>query len=198
MRKGEQTHHSIIEQAADVFNRQGYAGTSIGDLMDATGLSKGAIYNHFTNKDDLALQVFDYAVGQIQVRVADAIRAAPRHAIHRLVAVVEVYRNYLDDPVFAAGCPVLNTSVEADDTHPALRARAQVVMDIWFDFLIYSVERGIQEGQVRADADAEQVAALIIAALEGGVMVSKLYADSSHLNHVVDHLVDYIQTNLAV
>lgn len=198
MRKGEQTHNAIIEQAVDVFNRQGFAGTSIGDLMDATGLSKGAIYNHFANKDDLALQVFDYAVGKLQERVAEAIRGVPRHAVHRLVAVVELYRDYLDNAVFAAGCPVLNTSVEADDTHPALRKRAQVVMDMWLDWLIRTVERGIQEGQIRPDADAEQAAMLIIASLEGGVMISKLYADSSHLNLVVDFLVDYIQTNLAV
>jgi AcrR family transcriptional regulator len=198
MRKGEQTHNTIIEQAAEVFNRQGYAGTSMGDLMDATGLSKGAIYNHFANKDDLALQVFDYAVERIQERVSDAIRAVPRHAIQRLVAVVEVYRDYLDDPVFAAGCPVLNTSVEADDTHPALRARAQTVMDIWFGYLIHTIERGIREGQVRPDVNAQQVAALIISSLEGGVMVSKLYADATHINHVVDHLVDYLHQQVAV
>ena len=61
MSKGEQTKELILSQAAVVFNRQGYFGARLDDIMRATGLEKGGIYNHFASKDDLALQAF--AVG---------------------------------------------------------------------------------------------------------------------------------------
>ena len=58
--KGDETRKRIVQRAASTFNVQGYAGTSMSDLMQATGLEKGGIYNHFTNKEELAIAAFDY------------------------------------------------------------------------------------------------------------------------------------------
>ena len=60
--KGMQTRQRIVELAAPVFNRQGYVGASMRDLVDATGLEKGGIYNHFGSKEQLALEAYDYAM----------------------------------------------------------------------------------------------------------------------------------------
>ncbi len=196
MRKGEQTHQSIIKQAVEVFNQNGYAGTSIGDLMEVTGLSKGAIYNHFDSKDDLAIQTFDYAIGKVQKHFADTIRQAPKHAIHRLLAVIHVFQDYIENPMFLGGCPILNTATEADDTHPALRERAQQAMSTWLDFIARTVERGIEESQIRPHVDPQAIAVIMVSALEGGVMMSKLYGDSSHINRVVAYLTRYLETSV--
>src|SRR5277367_1901301 len=59
--KGDQTRQRIIHKAAQVFNRRGFAGASISDLMEATGLEKGGIYRHFESKQELAEAAFDYA-----------------------------------------------------------------------------------------------------------------------------------------
>ena len=55
--KGERTREEIIQQAAVVFNRQGFAGASISDIMRETGLEKGGIYNHFASKEDILAAV---------------------------------------------------------------------------------------------------------------------------------------------
>ncbi|HET8924648.1 MAG TPA: TetR/AcrR family transcriptional regulator, partial [Candidatus Acidoferrum sp.] len=60
MTKGEQTRRKIVEAAAPIFNKRGYEGSSLSDLMDATGLKKGGIYRHFSNKEELAAEAFDY------------------------------------------------------------------------------------------------------------------------------------------
>ena len=54
MTKGQQTRRGIVEKAAPLFNQKGYEGTSLSDLMDATGLQKGGIYRHFDSKEELA------------------------------------------------------------------------------------------------------------------------------------------------
>src|SRR5580704_10118479 len=59
--RGEATRRRIVEQSAAVFNRHGYSGTSMSDLMAATGLEKGGLYRHFASKEDLAAAAFDYA-----------------------------------------------------------------------------------------------------------------------------------------
>src|SRR6202171_5234257 len=60
MTKGEQTRKKIVEAAAPIFNQRGYEGSSLNDLMEATGLKKGGIYRHFTSKEELAVEAFDY------------------------------------------------------------------------------------------------------------------------------------------
>src|SRR5580704_7902151 len=59
--KGELTRQKIVEQAAQIFNRRGYDGGSMSELMEATGLKKGGIYRHFSSKEELALEAFDYS-----------------------------------------------------------------------------------------------------------------------------------------
>ena len=60
MTKGEQTRRKIVEAAAPIFNKCGYEGSSLSGLMEATGLKKGGIYRHFSSKEELAAEVFDY------------------------------------------------------------------------------------------------------------------------------------------
>jgi len=50
MTKGEQTRKKIVQAAAPIFNQRGYEGSSVNDLMEATGLQKGGIYRHFASK----------------------------------------------------------------------------------------------------------------------------------------------------
>ena len=56
MSKAEKTKENIVKQAAALFNQKGYSGSSISDIMQATGLQKGGIYNHFNSKEELALE----------------------------------------------------------------------------------------------------------------------------------------------
>src|SRR4051812_39998821 len=171
--KGTLTRQHIVERAAGVFNQRGYWGASLADLMRATGLEKGGIYNHFGSKEALALEAFEHSTGIIRGQVADAL-AGRRDAAGRLHAVIDVFRRLVDDPPFPGGCPMLNTAVDSDDTHPALRARAQAVMhELRVDTVARIVQRGVQRGELRDDLDAETEATVLVAALEGAVMLSQ-------------------------
>ncbi|HEX4488355.1 MAG TPA: helix-turn-helix domain-containing protein, partial [Terriglobales bacterium] len=61
MSKGEDTRKRIVAEAAAIFNQKGYEGASLQALMEATGLEKGGIYRHFTSKETVAAEAFDYA-----------------------------------------------------------------------------------------------------------------------------------------
>ncbi|MEO1069056.1 MAG: TetR/AcrR family transcriptional regulator [Cyanobacteria bacterium J06638_6] len=196
MSKAQVTKARIVEQAAALFNQQGYAGASMADLMQATGLQKGGIYNHFRSKDELALAAFDFATQLIQQRFMGALRGK-RHAVDRLIAILGVYEYLLDDPPVAGGCPILNTAVESDDTHPALRERAQQAMDAWRTLIIRIVEKGVMRGELQAHVDGEVVATVLIAMLEGSIMLSQLYGNTVHLERSLDHVKAYVQCQLA-
>ncbi|WP_414587994.1 TetR/AcrR family transcriptional regulator [Scytonema sp. PCC 10023] len=197
MSKGEETKEKILQQAAELFNQQGYAGSSISDIMRVTGLQKGGIYNHFKSKDDLALQAFDFAIAQLRQRYLAAIHSK-RHAIERLQAIIGVFRSNINNPVIKGGCPLLNTAVESDDAHPALRQRTQQAMNSWRNLFYRIIQKGIQKGEIRSTVHADEVTTIIISTLEGAAMMSKLYGDSIHLERAINHLTHYIESQLRI
>src|SRR5437016_14210999 len=91
MSKGEQTREMILAQAAQLFSRQGFFGSSLSDIMQETGLEKGGIYNHFSSKEQLALEAFDYAYELVEQRVRQAL-TGKKHAVERLVAILSVFQ----------------------------------------------------------------------------------------------------------
>jgi TetR/AcrR family transcriptional repressor of nem operon len=195
MSKGEETKERLLHQAAELFNKQGYSGSSLSDVMRATGLQKGGVYNHFESKEKLALEAFDYAADLVRKRFAQALEGKS-NAIDRLLALVSVFRTYVNNPPVPGGCPVMNTAIECDDSNPALLERAQKAMDEMRGTIHRIVSKGIAKAEVRPNVDGDRVATLLIATFEGGLMLSKLYRDSVHARRIADYLVDYIEAEV--
>ncbi len=191
--KGQRTRRRIVERSAPVFNTRGYSGASMSDLVRETGMRKGGIYNHFGGKEELALEAFDYAVGIMGGRFGDALRGK-EGAVERLLAVVGVLGGLADDPPVAGGCPVLNTAVEADDAHPALKDRARGAMTGWLRLIGRITRDGVRSGELRSDTQPREVASVVAATLEGAVMLTKLCDDPAHMRRAVDHLERYLRS----
>src|SRR5580765_4718049 len=105
MTKAANTRKFIVEKTAPIFNMKGYAGTSLSDMTEATGLTKGSIYGNFVNKDEVALEVFDYNLSRINAGVSAAI-AGSTNAIGKLLNMVTFYRSSFKNFVTAGGCPI--------------------------------------------------------------------------------------------
>ncbi len=191
MTKGERTKSHILEQSALLFNKQGYAATSFGDIMTATNLEKGGIYNHFDNKEALMLESFKFAIGKVETRFRELI--TDRHtSLERLHAVLEVFRSFLFDPPIRGGCPMLNAAIEADDSLPVLRPVVRQALDSWRNTVRRILERGIADREIKRSVDAEAFSSVLIGALEGAVMLSKIYRDAVH----IERMLDFLKTQL--
>jgi TetR/AcrR family transcriptional repressor of nem operon len=190
--KGERTRRRIVEQAAGLFNTRGVAGVSMADVSAAAGLEKGGVYNHFESKDALALAAFDYAAGLVLERIEAAV-AEHEDGWQQLLALLDVYRNVVEKPFLAGGCPLLNTAVEADDTSPALRDRARAALDRWRLVVTTALARAVAAGKLDPH-DAPAIATMTIAAIEGGVMLARIYRDGSHIARVAAELTRYLET----
>jgi TetR/AcrR family transcriptional repressor of nem operon len=189
--KGMKTRQRIVEMAAPVFNRQGFVGASMRDLIHATGLEKGGIYNHFGSKEQLALEAYDYAMSRVTESLARSQDGAT-DAIDRLSRMIRAFAKNARRPAVEGGCPIMNTAIDADDTHPDLRDRARASMSLWHRLVGRIVKDGKAAGTLAADTDPYALASTITAALEGALMLSRLYDDPAHMDRVVDHLVDHV------
>jgi TetR/AcrR family transcriptional regulator, transcriptional repressor for nem operon len=171
MGKGELTRQRIIEVAAPIFNQKGFAGCSMQDVLDATGLEKGGVYRHFASKEELAAEAFQYAWTRMAKARREGQDAIPG-AVEKLKYSV---RRFAETPgVFAGGCPLMNTAIDADDGNPVLRSLVCAAMEEWKARLASIVEDGIANREIRCEVQPRRVANMIIATLEGALMISRL------------------------
>jgi AcrR family transcriptional regulator len=183
--KSERTRAFIIESTAEIFNKKGYAGTSLSDLTAATGLTKGAIYCNFENKEEVALAVFDYNCARISQVTREQVDQAKTYH-DKLMVYARVYRNVIGKMSKWGGCPILNTAVEADDTNNLLKDRAAKAVRAWETRLVKLIEQGIITGEFKSGVNAKQTALSIVALIEGGLMISKVTDDRSSMDSVLN------------
>src|SRR3984893_13960300 len=146
MRKGEQTRQEIIRKAAPIFNQRGYDGAAVPGLMRATGLEKGGSYRHFSSKEALAAEAFDYSWRETfdsRIHGLDTIS----NTVDRLKQLVA---NFVERRgVIPGGCPLLNTAIDTDDGSAVLRARARKALRGWRSHLISTISAGIKAREIR-------------------------------------------------
>ena len=190
--KAERTRQFIVEKTAPIFNAKGFAGTSLTDMTEATGLTKGSIYGNFENKDDVALAAFDHNFAQVTGYVKEKMLAR-ENAVERLLVYPEVYRNFLKIPFLKPGCPILNTSTEADDTHPQLREKAAGALTFWKKALENQIKRGIERKEIKEETNPSQVAIIMMSLIEGAIMQAKVTGKAGELTVAMDFLEKMIR-----
>lgn len=196
MTKGERTRRRIIEEAATVFNRKGYAAASIYDVMDAAEIKKGGLYGHFGGKDEIILEAFSHAARRQRARMENAVTAADG-AADKLIALAATFEPLATDD--RGGCPLLNAAVEVDDdaSHPDLRRQVRDVFANWRALICGVVRDGVREGDVPPHVDPDVVASVVISTLEGAVMLSRIERDPDHVRRAIDHLTWYVRHTLS-
>jgi TetR/AcrR family transcriptional regulator, transcriptional repressor for nem operon len=182
--KAERTRQFIIEKTAPIFNKKGYAGTSLSDITAATGLTKGSIYGNFADKDEVALAAFDYNIGKLGALTRTAM-AGRQTVREQLMVYVDIYENHSKHPFPEGGCPIMNTTVDADDTHPVLKSKVCQVVLAWKDRLVKLIEKGIATKEFHKEVDAEQTALTLIALIEGAILINRATGQVGHRKSVM-------------
>ncbi|RYY09706.1 MAG: TetR/AcrR family transcriptional regulator [Chitinophagaceae bacterium] len=193
MLKGEKTRQFIIERTAPLFNRKGYAGTSMSDIMAVTGLTKGGIYGNFESKEEVMIAAFQHNLKALRTHFLDVMDNKSTYK-EKLIAYPELYKECFQQLMRNGGCPIQNTAIEADDTHPVLRSMANEALTIWRNEISGFVERGIAVGEFITKAlSPQQIAVTIIAAIEGAIMVSGVSGQAADLTLVMDAVTSMIE-----
>lgn len=187
MRNRDETIGIILHQAGSLFNSQGYKATSIGHITAASGFTKGAIYRHFRNKEKLEEEALGYLSGIMFENLTRKIKAQT-NAGDKLRTIVNFFESHIARPPIKGGCPLLNVAVEADDGNPHLRKKANSILEVLKNSIVHILTRGVEFGQIRKNTDKNYFATIMIASLEGGIMMSKLSRTEKDIRMVIRHL----------
>ena len=197
MVRSEKTRRHIIKKVAPIFNKQGYTGTSMAQLTEAIGMTKGAIYGNFKDKDELAQAAFDYNFSIIYEQVKRVI-IIEKNANNQLIAIANWYLDRFPDISKVGGCPLLNGAIDSDFSNPLLKKRVTEAMTIWLTTIVRIAYDGIKSGQISPNVKPEQFATIFASLIEGGIMLSRSTGNSIHLSRNVDHIIHLVNTELRV
>jgi TetR/AcrR family transcriptional regulator, transcriptional repressor for nem operon len=148
---------------------------------------QGAIYRHFSSKAALEKATLFHLSSLMFEKLRARIKCETT-AGNKLRAIFRYYESYVTRPELKGGCPLMNAAIEADDSNPVLRKEAVKVLDILRDSVTTILKNGIRYKQIKKETDLEFYSTLIIASLEGAIMMSKLRGDNQDIRRVIRHL----------
>jgi len=196
MSKAEKTKQFIIEKTASLFNTKGYTSTSLSDIAEATGLTKGSIYGNFENKDEVALEVYKYNAGLLKKNMSRSFGEEFPTTREKLYAFVAFYRKNWQAVFLNGGCPLMNAATEADDTFPNLKKQVTQSFGEWISKISQVIAQGQKNGELNEKVDAEEYASLFIMLIEGGILLSKTTGNEKFLNQALDKILAIIDKEL--
>jgi len=183
------TSDFILDKVAPLFNKQGYIGTSLSDITNATGLTKGAIYCNFTNKEDLALKAFQLNINFAIMPLFQEV-AATKGSINKLEAITNYHRSYYDLVKDIGGCPMLRAGVDTKFINPLLFKAAQQLSQKFTIGLTNIINDGITANEIRKDVDAVKQAKIILSLIEGSSLLAFTHNDQSYITSCMDFIDD--------
>lgn len=168
------TRHAVLKAAYEEIHRQGFQSASLANILAATGLTKGALYHHFANKQQLGYAVLDEVIRpDLTERWIAPIQVDDANPIDTLTAVIMQAGETLSEDDIVLGCPLNNLSQEMSPVDEGFRERIRDLYAEWREALCAAFVRGKHNGQVRADVDEAAAATFIVGALEGCVGMAK-------------------------
>ncbi len=173
--KGDLTRQNIIAKSMQLFSVKGYFNTSIADIVQATGLTKGGLYGHFRNKEEIW-----YAVYAECVRIWKNIVFQDVKEIHdpleRIAKVVEnSMKNYLGAGIFEGGCFLLNSLADLAGQSPAMSQHLLEGFQGFSRMLRRWLEEAAEQGLLKEGLDPAEIANFLVISLNGA---APLYAAS--------------------
>ncbi|GAA0637319.1 TetR/AcrR family transcriptional regulator [Sporichthya brevicatena] len=187
--RGRATRARIVEAAAKLMLSRGVAATSIPDVLAAAGVSASQLYHYFADKQDLVHAVITHsaqdeqqALGQVSLDSLEALRAW-RDA----VVALQQERNC------AGGC-VISLAGEIADVDPEARAQLQATFASWEESIRLGLTAMQERGEIRADADPPRLALSVLAALQGGLLLTQVRRDTTPVEVALDTAIDHIAT----
>jgi AcrR family transcriptional regulator len=190
--RGAKTRERIVTAAADLMYIQGVGGTTLDDVIAASGVSKSQLYHHFDGKDALVRAVIDHVGQRIIERERDALgRVSSVRGLRRWRDAL-VQHNALRHGAY--GCPLGSLASEVSDHDALARESLSQLFAEWQELLGAVLRRLQDRGTLPRDAPIDRLATGLMAAVQGGYMLAQTQRDVTSVATSIDMSLAYIES----
>jgi len=179
--KAQRTTQYIIETVAPIFSKHGYVGTSMSHLTEATGLTKGAIYGNFENKEALALEAFRFNKTLLLHKI-DTLLNTSDSSLNKIYSLLDFYKQYDTFTMQMGGCPILNIGVDAQNNNTLLAiANKETIKEIEGKIALV-IENGIKADEIKTSVPPLQFAKQLYTIIQGAISMATMTRDRKYLD----------------
>lgn len=191
----EAMRQKILMAAFLEFYKNGFQGGSLNDIGKAADATKGALFHHFSGKQDLGYAVVDHVIGPLLLQ---RWLAPIETTSDPLTALQQSFRKYVNEDIasgnFVQGCPLNNLAQEMSPLDKGFQTRTDALYDQWRAAIATAIERGIEQGTVRSDVSPKNVGTLIVAGQMGIWGSGKSSQDQELMTQACEAMCDYLES----
>ncbi|HEX9041866.1 MAG TPA: TetR/AcrR family transcriptional regulator [Trebonia sp.] len=192
--RGRASRERIVERAAELFAERGIAATSVDEVLAAAGAGKGQFYHYFRGRDELAAAAVGFRCAQVIAGLTEALGGVSSLTeLERALAGFAAGFEATGMP----GCPIGTLASEVAGRNEEARLAAAAGFDAWERLLAGALERMRERGELRADAEPARLATVLLAGIEGGMVLSQARKDMASLRVALEAGVAQVRTYLA-
>ncbi|HEB69894.1 MAG TPA: TetR/AcrR family transcriptional regulator [Desulfobulbus sp.] len=181
--RGRETRQHILKESRKLFTVQGFRNTSISEIIAATGVKKGNLYYHFPSKEELGLAVLVDVRDEFFTILDDAL--AGENPIVRILNSCNAVMAMMEQNSFVGGCLFGNTALEMTDSNSRFGRIIQEVFSQWKSRVERELRQAVESGLLTSPIPADALASAIIATLEGGIMLSRVYKNKDGIEDCI-------------
>lgn len=193
-RNPDRTRGLILDAAFQEIYRNGYQGMRLDEVIAATGLTKGALYHHFPNKQALGYAVVDEVIRGFVHEFWLQPLAESADPLNTVIGFVRNLGSVLGGQIVTYGCPMNNLAQEMSPLDEGFRTRLDALYQEWRGGIQTALERAQRDGVIRADVDCGHAATFVLAALSGCIGVAKNAQSREQLDICGGGLADYLRS----
>jgi TetR/AcrR family transcriptional repressor of nem operon len=191
-RDGQRTRARLLDAAFHEIHRSGFRSADMDLILASAGVTKGALYHHFENKDALGYAVVDEVITGIAHDKWLRPLQVGRNPIDALIGVVQSTSLKPED--VRCGCALNNLSQEMSPIDEGFRSRTAKVFALWTKAMASALRRGQQQGLVKGDVDSDETATFFIATYEGYLSLAKNSQDPQLLGTGLKAMTKYLES----
>jgi AcrR family transcriptional regulator len=190
--KGRATRERIVAAAAELMSRRGVARTTIEDIREAAAVSTSQMYHYFADKGDLVAAVIDFQT--------DRVLAVQHLGLDRLECLEDLrrWRDIMVDIMrqlgFVGGCPIGSLANELAETDPLARAHVARSFVQWESMIRDGLNAIAARGELPDGTEVDNLALAMLAAIQGGLLLSQVRRDTAPLEAAVDTMIEHLRT----
>ena len=190
--RGRATRARIVEAAAELMVRQGVAGTSIPDVLCAAGVSASQLYHYFTDKQDLVHAVIEHQ----SAFALDAEGEFPLDSLESLRAWRDAVIALQDRRECQGGCVMGSLVGELSNSDETARQALAAGYAQWEQRIRDGLAAMRDQGVLRAEADVERLALILLSALQGGLLLTQVRRDTAALQAALDAAIAQVEAEV--
>ena len=191
-RNPDRTRRAILDAAFRVIHRHGFQGMRLDEVVEATGLTKGALYHHFPNKQALGYAVVDEIISEMMHELWTRPLEDAGDPLQAIIDTLTGIAERMGEELTVLGCPLNNLAQEMSPLDEGFRTRIDRVYSEWQASLERALDRARHRGDLPVDADTHRLASFIIASISGCIGLSKTAQDRELLRSCLHTLADIL------